>query len=216
MTCSTVAGAGVNHKVVIKVAGQLSAAWPATLPGTGVCKGGLCFQPPTLTSISAPGNGVVAASTTGGEVVVITGRFFGPIGTVPDYVFYGHAGTSPTQYAGQSCSVTTATATVSQLTCQTAPGVGAVLTWSLSIGLQVAKNSGAPLTSSYAAPQVFAFSGVGAVDAFTTGSQAVVITVSWRRQEPRPKRVSPAKGLPCSPHLPLLFPPHPSLSLSLP
>jgi hypothetical protein len=186
ITCTTAAGVGVGHRVALSIGGQAAAAWPASGPG-------LAFLPPTLTAIS--GQGSINADTSGGQVVVLSGRHFGPV-VFPlasiDSVTYGHPLTAPAQYSGQGCRVTTQTPLVSQITCSTAPGVGRNLRWAVSVGGQLA--TGATLLSSYSAPQVFAFSGAGAVDALTVGAQSVVVSVSVRGQEAVAARrhVSPA------------------------
>jgi len=176
ITCFTASGVGTNHRVNVQIAGQTSGVWPSTLPITNAsCAGGLCFLPPTLTSISGPG--VTAADTVGGQLIVITGRHFGPISYPTasiDYVYYGHPGVYSTHYLGKSCSVTAQTPTASQITCVTDQGVGSGLVWQLSVGGQAA--TGATLKSSYASPQVFIFSGAGAVDGNTAGNEPVVIT----------------------------------------
>ncbi len=169
MTCLTVGGVGIGHRVSMSIGNQAAAVpWPTAGQG-------LAYSAPTLTSIS--GQGSANADTQGGQVVIIAGTHFGPV-VYPvqsiDNVYYGHPLTVPSQYSAGSCKVTTQTAAVSQITCNTAPGVGAALKWVVSVGGQVA--TGATLLSSYAAPQVFDFGEAGAVDANTVGGQLVEVT----------------------------------------
>jgi hypothetical protein len=176
LTCSTVSGVGAQHRVSLTVGGQPANQAPAGAfvpifvwpPAAGL--DGLSYLPPELLSV-APSAGFV---TNGGSLFVVTGRYFGPPGTVPDFVSYGKAA-NPSYYSAASCAVTTQTPSSSTLTCATAPGVGAGLALSLSIGLQRASVAGAPLTLTYAPPQIFKFSGAGAANANTLGNEDVFI-----------------------------------------
>jgi hypothetical protein len=183
LRCSTVGGVGVNHRVSIIVGGQSEVAlWPASSgnsTSTSGCSSGLCYLPPVLTRIS--GVGSKNADTSGGQLVTITGRYFGPKGFDAIYadaigtVCYGHANTAPCHYSAINCQVTLESETISEMTCLTAPGVGKDLEWAVTIGTQLA-NFVTPLLSSYSAPQVFTFTGAGADKADTLGNQAVTIT----------------------------------------
>jgi hypothetical protein len=181
LSCFTVGGVGVNHRVSIIVGGQSEVSlWPA-IPGNSSsgCSSGLCYRPPILTRIS--GVGSKNADTSGGQLVTITGRYFGPKGFDAIYadaigtVCYGRVSTAPCHYTAVSCQVTKDDDTVSEMNCLTAPGVGKDLQWSVTIGTQLASFT-APLLSSYSAPQVFTFTGAGADKADTLGNQAVIIT----------------------------------------
>jgi hypothetical protein len=176
ITCYTVPGSGVNHRVALAVASQNANVWPDASEFSNVstgCAGGLCYVPPTVTSISGPG--AKGADTAGGQVVFIDGANFGPI-SFPGatiIVTYGHVpGMYSSQYTGQLCAIRSQT----RMTCNTDQGVGVGLVWSVSISDQTALTPNGPLVTSYAAPQVFQFSGAGAVDADTSGGEDVVIS----------------------------------------
>jgi hypothetical protein len=184
LRCSTVGGAGVNHRVSVNVGGQSEVSlWPASSGGGGssssACSSGICYLPPILTRIS--GVGAKNADTSGGQLVTITGRYFGPKGFDAIYadaigtVCYGHASTAPCHYVAVNCQVSLDADTISEMTCLTAPGVGKDLEWSVTIGTQLASFS-TPLLSSYSAPQVFTFTGAGSDKADTLGNQAVIIS----------------------------------------
>jgi hypothetical protein len=182
LRCTTVGGAGVNHRVSVSVGGQSEVSlWPASSgnSSTSGCSSGLCYLPPILTRIS--GVGSKNADTSGGQLVTITGRYFGPKGFTAVYpdaigtVCYGHAATAPCHYVAVNCQVSLDADTISEMTCLTAPGVGKDLEWSVTIGTQLALFV-TPLLSSYSAPQVFTFTGAGADKADTLGNQAVIIT----------------------------------------
>jgi hypothetical protein len=73
----------VNHRVSVNVGGQSEVSlWPASSGGGGssssACSSGICYLPPILTRIS--GVGAKNADTSGGQLVTITGRYFGPKG----------------------------------------------------------------------------------------------------------------------------------------
>jgi hypothetical protein len=69
ITCSTVAGAGAGLDWKVTVDGQLSSN-PTT-----------SYNPPVVDTITyaTGGAAVTAANVNGGEVVLLTGSFFGPL-----------------------------------------------------------------------------------------------------------------------------------------
>jgi hypothetical protein len=168
LTCKTVPGVGTDHPALVTVAGVAAlAAWPNSTAA------GLSYQAPVITRIYGPG--AKNADTSGGQLVYIEGRHFGPV-TFPiqtiSFVSYGHFGDT-SRYSAQACQVTSEPPQVSMITCATAEGVGRDHHWALAIAGQTANISA---LTSYAAPQIIAFSGVGAVDADTRGQQLVVLT----------------------------------------
>jgi len=156
LRCLTVGGVGVNHRVSISVGGQSGiSSWPSSYGNnslTSACTFGLCYRPPILTGIS--GEGSKNADTSGGQLVTIIGRYFGPIGLDKIYedaigtVCYGNPSTSPCYYKALNCQVSLDSKMISEMTCLTASGTGRDLQWSVTIGSQIASFS-TPLFSSY-------------------------------------------------------------------
>jgi hypothetical protein len=136
------------------------------------------------------GAGVVNGSTEGGDVVMLYGSDFGPIGTPVDYVVYGRGvvvGSNPLTvstvvYYGHGCAVFVSH---SVIRCVTAPGVGSGLVWAFSVfgqrGSLCAGSSAANVTSSYAAPVITSAVVVSSPDApsgllQTEGGSTVLVT----------------------------------------
>jgi len=178
MTCqSSDPGVGVNMRMFVSFGGQLSSASPYTLN----------FALPTVTSID--GDGATGASTLGGQFINLNGANFGPICGLPGAsvdaggvncqfvsATYKKGSTSiltglPIVYTATPCAVVSQT----QIVCATAPGTGAGHTWSLTVGGQAATVSPTAATTSYAAPVVATYDGVGATNARTNGGQLINI-----------------------------------------
>ena len=136
------------------------------------------------------GAGVVNGSTEGGDVVMLYGSNFGPVGTPVDYVVYGRGvvvGSNPltvstTVYYGQGCSVFVAH---SVIRCTTSPGVGSGLVWGFSVfgqrGSLCAGSSTTNVTSGYASPVITGAVVVSSPDApagllQTEGGSTVLVT----------------------------------------
>jgi len=139
--CTTAAGAGAGLKWIVYIDGQASG-----VPTTN-------YAPPSVETISGAGASESGASTNGGELVVISGQNFGPSDSVVkelynttylDGVTYGPTGQ---EYAAQGCVVDGH----SQVTCETAPGVGEFLVWRMQI-----RGQSSPLYSftRYAPPHI--------------------------------------------------------------
>ena len=123
----------------------------------------VAYGVPCLSSVS--GRGATAASTIGGDVVVLTGQNLGPIGTPLDYVMYGPGVTpsvAPTAssagvYTAVNCAVTVAH---TEVRCVTAPAVGSRHVRVVAVARQVsgvcvsAGGRVADITSSYGGPSV--------------------------------------------------------------
>ena len=136
----------------------------------------LAYSAPQILAPFLAGSGLSTMSTQGGAQVIISGNFFGPPGLLlPDLAtvvsptaFYGHPGAL--NYQATNCAVTVPH---TQLTCLSAPGVGAALVWKVVAGgLSSAVLSAK--TTSYAPPTIALYSGAG-VAANTTGGEGVNI-----------------------------------------
>lgn len=162
--CVTAAGVGKNLGVVITVGNQNTVAFGAAT---------IAYAPPVLmaATLSAP------MPTIGGSIISITGSGFGPAGYIlgnqVSQFTYGPVGdTGRYTVPGSSCSVIDQ----NHATCTSVAGVGTGLGAVIVIGNQAST----PLNTAglaYAAPSVFSFSGAGAVDADTVGSQVGVAPV---------------------------------------
>ncbi len=161
ITCYTVAGAGSNLRWQITIATQES-EFPTTAYADPVIYG--------FRSTNAARNG----NSAGFETVVIVGNNFGPVhfdkrdgrgvvaATFLNTVTYG--GSSGTKYTAVACAVTV---DHTEITCNTAPGVGRNLAWVVEVGKQYSPRStstctgaddgfGVPLlcSTSYAVPRI--------------------------------------------------------------
>ena len=177
LVCTSVPGFGTASAVTVAVSG-LSFTSPV-----------LGYAPPCLTRVTITGVGAVGGNTVGGDAVVITGHNFGPVGSRVDFAVYGAGvavGSNPfaasgVLYHAVNCSVHVAHV---QVTCATAPGVGAGLVWALSIAGQPAGlcAGAAPsdVTTRYAPPAIVSVSVAASTDAAagtaaTEGGSVVVV-----------------------------------------
>lgn len=85
VTCKTAPGVGQGLKVLVTVGGQTSAAANGAAGSGGT---GISYASPTISSVSGPG-GSAAASTAGGEQLLVTGTEFGLAGETDVTVRYG-------------------------------------------------------------------------------------------------------------------------------
>jgi hypothetical protein len=150
--CWLAAGVGASYVATLNVAQRVNVTNASLL---------LSFAGPTISALS----GALNMRTAGGENVTLTGSWFGPAGT-PVTVQYGSAGN---MYNASGCSVT---AEHTEIVCATVAGVGANLTWSVTVGLQTA--SSAPLMTSYIAPTVDGASSTPVPAATIGGSQVTL------------------------------------------
>lgn len=160
LTCLTVPGAGSDLVWTVTVGGQRSA--PSTVTTN--------YKRPQLSRIVLRGSGELA--TEGGEAVVLRGSELGPLvgATAPrPRVRYGQW--PDLEFEATLCKVTAAH---SEVVCETAPGTGANLTWTVEVGGQTSlpRVGG----NRYAPPTVLTYGGPGAEDATTAGGQLVRIT----------------------------------------
>ena len=167
-SCVMAAGIGSAFSVLLTVLNQQPAsAFSSTL----------AYSAPQILPPFLSGSGLTAMSTQGGTQVILAGNYFGPAGLLlPDLVtvssptaWYGHPGAL--NYQATNCVVTVAH---TQLTCLSAPGVGAGLVWKVVAGGQ-SSNAPSNRTTSYSPPTIALYSGPG-VAANTTGGEGVNIT----------------------------------------
>ena len=156
--CATVPGVGLMDTWNVTVSGVPGAVYRQT--GSAA----LSYACPQIVSIE--GDGADGALTTGGQAVTIIGMQFGTAAdNAVSLIAYG----ADNRYTAQNCRVIV-DHTVIQ--CDSAPGVGAQLLWSVSIGNL---SSRTPRTS-YRPPVITSLTGPGAgPDAATTGDQAVFL-----------------------------------------
>ena len=150
ITCNTVVGAGAGL------------AWFVTIDGQGSVSPTTSYGAPVISWFSGPG--AVDASTDGGDLVTLYGRFFSTqrfLGAVT----YGATGT---EYKAQNCAVTQDHVAI---TCVTVGGTGRFLRWSVTVGGQTSAAS--VNVTSYAAPRITALS---PNTLLTNGDVAAVIT----------------------------------------
>lgn len=122
LDCTTVPGVGRGLRFSANVCGQVSTPGPLSSAS---------YAPPVLRDVIGPGTS--RASTEGGQLVTVRLDEAGPtnnIGSVPQSVTAVRYGTPGVfQYTAQSCYVSFAATTGSEITCLTAPGTGAGHYW---------------------------------------------------------------------------------------
>ena len=160
ITCTTPSAYGYNYALNVTVARQATVA-----PGL------LSYAPPMITSITGPG--VYRAPTRGGSFVLLSGYNFGPLGSIPESVTYGHPPLDFGRYTATSCAVQSADTVMN---CTLSPGVGAGHAWVITLGAQASNLYYA--NTSYSPPIISYFSGPGSALADTAGMQTVVISGS--------------------------------------
>lgn len=138
------------------------------------------YREPIISDIR--GAGADNATTTGGEEIIIMGQYFGPLTTITaagvpygplQPIFrYGRAGRNPLPYVADLCRVVVPH---KRIDCRTAQGSGRDLVSQMTIGNQPSAVFD-KRNISFGPPVVAAFSGPGARDARTQGSQAIYIT----------------------------------------
>ncbi|KAG3110379.1 hypothetical protein PI125_g10068 [Phytophthora idaei] len=121
-------------------------AWIVTIDGLTSATPTISYAKPFITSLD--GEGEVNALVRGGQRVIIRGGNFGPSDVAIDMISYGSS--------GRDYQVTEVIEhNDSTIVCTTEPGVGANLSWIVSVGDQESSLSTA--TSSYAPPVVTSF-----------------------------------------------------------
>jgi len=168
--CQTQPGVGAGHIFVADICGQAST--PSAFNAS--------YAAPTLIDVTGPG--AFRASTEGGQKIVLRGSEFGPVQRLGDLPFsinsvtYTRPGAGQAVYSAVECVVSSATSAagaLSEITCLTAPGTGTGHGWTAVVGGQTSNtlNKG----TGYSPPIVSFFTGVGAMDADTQGSQLVTV-----------------------------------------
>ncbi|KAA0150693.1 hypothetical protein FNF29_05030 [Cafeteria roenbergensis] len=162
LQCLTAPGVGLNHTLVVSVAGQRSdqgqgAALPQLL---------VSYAPPAVWEVT--GTGALSASTAGGEPIILLGANFGPTSVSPSLlsVSFGQFG----QYTASSCRVKTAHR---EIECLSVPGTGSGHNLTLVVAGQPTRS--VPEAVSYGAPVVAYYEGAGASGGSTAGHQQVVV-----------------------------------------
>ncbi|ETL40832.1 hypothetical protein L916_08084 [Phytophthora nicotianae] len=136
-------------------------AWIVTIDGLTSATPTISYAKPYITSLD--GEGAVNALVRGGQTVIIRGGNFGPSDVAIDMISYGSS--------GRDYQVTEVIKhNDSTIVCTTTPGVGANLSWIVSVGDQ--ESSLSTFTSSYAPPVVTSFYPTVAL---TDGSTQVTI-----------------------------------------
>lgn len=138
------------------------------------------YREPVITGIR--GAGADNATTTGGEELIILGEQFGPLTTITaagtpygplQPIFkYGRAGRNPLPYVADICRVVVPH---KRIDCRTAQGSGRDLVSQLTIANQPSAVFN-KRNMSFGPPVVAAFSGPGARDARTQGSEPIYIS----------------------------------------
>lgn len=162
LQCLTAPGVGVNHTLVVSVAGQRSdqgqgAAFPQLM---------VSYAPPSVWEVV--GTGALSASTAGGEPIILLGTNFGPTSVSPSLlsVAYGQFG----QYTATGCRVKTAHR---EIECLSVPGTGSGHNLTLEVSGQRSRSVLGAV--SYGAPVVAYYEGAGAEGGATAGQQQVVV-----------------------------------------
>jgi hypothetical protein len=152
ISCIMASGTGHGLTMIVTVDGQKSNA----------LKNAISYAPPVVISFSGPG--ASSANTTGGEVVVIQGRNFGPSGSANiDSVRYGRSSDSAKDWlTGRACTVIESHF---RIQCFTEAGGGSSLRWNVTISGQ---NSTSP-TTFYDIPSIISITN-GDSNSITTAS----------------------------------------------
>ena len=166
LTCTTVAGAGGGMDWKVTVDGQLSAN-----PTTN-------YHAPVINTISYATGGapVTAANVNGGEVVLLTGQFFGPVqyntskGSLVQKVTYGPLGSEVVLSNWTHLSDTS-------IRCVLQPGIGLNLRFMVTVADQLSAASTG--TFSYAVPTI-AYIAPTRAGTYSNPTAAQVVTVFAR------------------------------------
>lgn len=155
ISCVTVQGTGRDHMWRLSVGGQ----------ETPQLVGNTSYAPPIVSFFEGPG--AVDADTVGNETVSIYGRNFGDDIAMVSQVAYEVPDTAMS-FEATDCIMA---APHTKITCFTAPGAGAALTWAVTVDGQGSSN---PVTN-YERPSIAALS-AGQLHAMSTdGEQEVVL-----------------------------------------
>ena len=156
IVCYTVPGTGKDHVWQVSVGEQHADVFLNRTTN---------YHPPIVASYS--GAGAANAMTQGAQLVRISGTDFGPAGTSIDRATYG-SDVNGSTFTAFNCSLVVPHTTID---CLTVVGAGAGLSWYVVVDGQ---RSVSPSTN-YGRPEVYNFTGAGAMDANTDGGDEVVI-----------------------------------------
>jgi hypothetical protein len=154
MECRTAPGMGTNHTFQAVVGTQSSV--PTSTPSTM-----RSYRPPELFAISGPGS--KEASTVGGQEIYLQGNNFGPafMGIFPTPVqveaTYG-PGHDASRYTASGCQILD---DHKRIRCLTSSGVGKDHLWKITVGAQTSALLGGKEMTSYAAPSIAEYKGLG-------------------------------------------------------
>lgn len=123
VVCRSVAGVGTGYSVWVIVDGVSSR----------VADQRLSYAAPVVTSLT--GVGASGGSTRGGDVVVIGGKNFGPVGLLPNPIKYVRYSPIGYEYVfdAESCMLNVSDV---EIVCVMGPGVGSRLSWAVNIAGQ--------------------------------------------------------------------------------
>ena len=153
--CVPLAGIGGNFSFVLSVGGTASPPFASILR----------YAPPTITGFTAS----ASISTSGGNVLTVTGMNFGPPTSAPADVSLTYGGAP---FVATGCNVPLSSPHTT-LICYSAAGVGRLLGISVTVGGQTVTS--ASFSVSYAAPTVSALYGPGTALVETTGGVTIGI-----------------------------------------
>jgi hypothetical protein len=155
--CISVPGFGMTNVWSVTVSGRTSEPYRLSNDSS------LSYARPSIATFDGPG--AVSALSYGNQTVRILGTQFGRAeDNAVSLVTYG----PDNKYIASNCRVVVSH---TEIQCETIPGVGAQLRWSVSVG----NLSSETPTTSYAVPSITNVTGPGADQANTEGSQQVFI-----------------------------------------
>jgi hypothetical protein len=165
-------GCGNGNPVTVTVGAQ-----PST--SSNVAATQISFPAPSITAITVP----LAASYTpttlanvGGQSLVLQGTNLGPAFVQGSPLLPAAVYANAMYSYAVTCTKSIQAAAHTQMSCITAPGVGASFAWTVNVCGQTSVLT-ANITS-YAPPVITSISGPGSLDATTEGGQAVTVTGS--------------------------------------
>ena len=165
--CVTLPGTGMDLSFTINIAGQA--------PEASRLDTELAYAQPVLALFE--GEGAIDAETPGGQVVVLRGNNFGPVGAdTPLEATYDLevAGIGGIRFNASMCSLVEAHVTIE---CHTAPGAGRALAWKVEVDGQTSRSP----TTNYEIPMVHHVTRDGGSmarvhDADVDGGETLVLT----------------------------------------
>ena len=178
--CTSVPGVGGSLSFMM----YIGPTKPATaLPPAGTASAAFLtsvvqYALPTVAAIGARAVSPLGLDTRGNEVIVLNGSNYGPIGAATDAVVSVQYSASSWglpygNYSATKCTVSIAHV---QLTCTSAPGVGAGLSFLITVAGQTMSSPSGVTLAGYRKPLISGLSGLGTNQALTVGGQIVLLT----------------------------------------